>query len=394
MAALSGQEIELLAEKKLQGTITPEENRLLEEWLQEQQADSQIVWDSADADEAALKDRLLRRIKESVGLGEKAPVRKLRTMRWWAAAAVLLLLSSGSYFFFFHPGRQSAPVADDHLLKHDVSAPVASKAMVILSNGNKIYLDSLGNGSLATQDGVSLVKLADGQLAYYGAGSGVLYNTLYNPKGSKAIHLTLSDGTKVWLNAESSLKYPVTFTGNERKVEINGEGYFEVATSFNASGSAKRPFIVKKGETEVVVLGTHFNVNAYDDEEAIKVTLLEGSVVVNSHPAPGGTTVKLRPGEQAIAAGNSPVVLHRSPDIEQVMAWKHELFLLKEADIKTVMRQLARWYDVEVEYKGEVKEQFIVEMDRNTNVSNVFKILEATGGVHFSIDGRKITVMP
>jgi ferric-dicitrate binding protein FerR (iron transport regulator) len=209
------------------------------------------------------------------------------------------------------------------------------------------------------------------------------YNTLSNPRGSKVISLTLSDGTRVWLNAGSSLRYPASFASSavNREVKITGEAYFEVAHD------ASKPFIVSKNDVSVTVLGTHFNVNAYDDESDIKITLLEGSVRVNK----GSNTGLLKPGQQAQVSSSVKVL--NNTDVEQVMAWKNGKFSFNGSDIKTVMRELARWYDVNVEYKDEIKETFFVKLDRNTNMSNVFRILQTTGAVHFKIEGKKVTVM-
>lgn len=311
------------------------------------------------------------------------PVRRMIWPRLAVAASVLLMIAVATWLLV---PQQNEIVA----LPQDVSAPDNNRAVVTLANGEKIYLDSAANGQLAMQGNMKIVKLANGQIAYETAAGEVMkemqYNTLVNPRGSKVIDMTLSDGSKVWLNAGSSVTYPVAFIGSERKVEISGEAYFEVAAHVTASG-AKQSFkvnIADKGEVEV--LGTHFNVNAYDDEPDIKVTLLEGSVKVNKKNT-------LKPGQQA-AIHDSQLTLHENADTEQVMAWKNGLFSFKSADIKTIMRQLSRWYDVEVEYTTAIEEKFHVEIDRNTNVSNVFKILETTGGVHFKIESRKIIVLP
>ena len=312
---------------------------------------------------------------------------KTITMRWWlrriaVAAIIILVVGAGSYFLFFNHAKENEIAKKE--VKQDVPAPGLAKATLKLGDGTIVYLDKVKNGSLAMQGNVNVVKLADGQITYTGTGKEVMYNTLTNPRGSKVVNLTLSDGTKVWLNSESSLRYPIAFTGNERIVEITGEAYFE------AAHDPTKPFIVKKGDVQVQVLGTHFNMNTYEDEETTKVTLSEGLVKVKNEK----NTQLLSPGQQAQIKTNGQITLDRNADVEQVTAWKNGLFSFKGADIKAVMRQLLRWYDMTVEYKGEIREKFHVEMDRNTNVSNVFKILETTGGVHFSIDGKKITVMP
>ncbi len=370
------------------------------------------------SNQSVLED-LSERLWEEVEMGKEMPegddllVRILhrpvvRKMIWWKVAVVLLLVVAG---WFLVRGPKSGESGDGgpgtEVVRQDVKAPENNKARVTLSDGRTVSLDSLQNGLLADQSGVKLIKLSDGQIIYQSAesnspsplvekGLGDEVNTLINPRGSRVINLTLSDGTRVWLNAGSSITYPVSFVpfvGN-RKVEISGEAYFEIAHD------KTKPFIVStmlpsggRG-AEVEVLGTHFNVNAYNDEAEIKITLLEGSVKVSTQQSPNTKHQSiLTPGQQAIVT-LSGVEAHNDIDTEQVMAWKNGLFFLQSADIQTVMRQIARWYDVEVSYQGTINEKFIVKMDRNTNVSSVFKILEATGGVHFKIEGRKVLVMP
>jgi ferric-dicitrate binding protein FerR (iron transport regulator) len=243
----------------------------------------------------------------------------------------------------------------------------------------------VGGGTLAVQNEVQVMKTAEGKVVYTGATTKgeLVYNTLFNPRGSKVVDMQLSDGSHVWLNAGSSLTYPVAFVGNERKVTIKGEAYFEVAHDDS------KPFVVSKDDVSVTVLGTHFNVNAYDDEDALKVTLLEGSVRVASN----GNLKVIKPGEQAIAASGKLQVAS-DVDLNEVMAWKNGIFKFKDATIESVMRQIARWYDVEVSYEGKVTNHFIATIPRNVSAANAFKILEQTGGVNFKIEGNKVMVTP
>ena len=304
-----------------------------------------------------------------------------------AAAAIIVFLAAGADLFFSNNSNRQA-ISENQPTKpiRDIAPPVSANAVLTLADGSRIVLDSAGNGSLATQGAASIIKLADGRIAYTANAnsvSEVQYNTLTVPRGSKVMSLVLADGSKVWMNAESSLRYPTAFVGSERKVEITGEAYFEVAKN------AAMPFVVKKGDMAVQVLGTHFNVNTYEDEEQMKITLLEGSVNVSQ----GNNKSLLKPGQQA-RIQNGIMNVTNQVDIEEVMAWKNGLFNFKGDNINTVMRQLARWYDLDVYYEKQVTEKFYVKMNRNTNVSNVFKILETTGGVHFKIEGKKIMVMP
>jgi ferric-dicitrate binding protein FerR (iron transport regulator) len=294
-------------------------------------------------------------------------------------------VGAGAYFLLLNKPRHERvggagnPVANDAL-------PGRSKAVLTLANGSSILLDSVANGMLAQQGNATVVKLNNGQLAYNTLAekpTEVLYNTLATPRGGQ-YQLVLPDGSKVWLNAASSIRYPTAFAGKERKIEITGEAYFEVAKNTGV------PFIVSTNGMDVKVLGTRFNVNAYDDEATIRTTLLEGAVLVTKDAA----TAILKPGQQSRLTKSGVINVINDTDIEEAVAWKNGLFSFKSADIKTVMRQIARWYDVEVVYEKEVQEQFHTEINRNTNASKVFKILETTGGVHFRIEGKKVTVMP
>jgi transmembrane sensor len=316
-----------------------------------------------------------------------------RWARWWAAASIILLLGAGAYFLFFNRTEKPTEIVKT-VLPNDVKAPETNKAMITLANGQKVYLNNAVNGTLAMQGNVKLVKLANGQIAYQTASGETIneikYNTLTNPRGSKVIDMMLADGSQVWLNAGSAITYPVAFAGSERKVAITGEVYFEVAPSLlqRAGEEFKRPFIVSNGKMEITVLGTHFDVNAYDDEPDIKVTLLEGSVKVNN----GSGSSLLKEGQQAQVTNDVKVV--NGADLEQVMAWKNGYFNFKSVDIRMIMNQLARWYDVEVSYEGNVPAQHITgEISRNVNASLVLKMLEYAG-VHFRIEGTRIVVTP
>ena len=331
---------------------------------------------------------ILQSILQADKVQQPAVVRPMRRryLSGVAAAAVILLgLSIGGYFIFYHK-KPATEIAQAKV--QDVQPPKVAKAVITLASGQQIILDSMGNGTLATQGNVTIIKKEDGEIAYIGSpGSSpsgeaeVGYNTLSNPRGSRVISLTLADGSKVWLNAESSLTYPTAFTGDERKVTITGEVYFEVAHN------ARMPFVVQKNEVSVQVLGTHFDVNAYGDEMALKATLLEGSVKVTR----AGLSRVITPGQQAKVTANGDIqVANVNP--EKVMAWKNQLFWFENEDIQTIMREVARWYDADIIFKGEVTTHYGFVLQRNLPVSKLLKVLELTGGVHFTIEGNKITV--
>jgi transmembrane sensor len=310
-------------------------------------------------------------------------VRQMPWLRWSSAAAVILLSGVGIYLYLHHPSPKKtiATEVKQKPVINDVPAPVNSKAVLTLADGSKIELDSISNGTLASQGNVQIVKQADGQITYNGTDNEDLYNTLNVPRGSKVVTIKLSDGTQVWLNSESSLRYPASFRGTERKVEITGEAYFEVAHN------TTMPFLVKKDAMEIKVFGTHFNINTYEDEGINKVTLLEGSIQISI----SNHQTLLKPGQQAQI--KEDIKLVNGVNIEEVMAWKNGKFQFGEkADLNLIMKKIARWYDVDVEYEGgPIHQQFGGEMPMNSNLSEVLEILR-TSGVNFTIDGKKVIV--
>jgi len=302
-----------------------------------------------------------------------------------AAAAILIFISLG---IMFYPRKDSQkevlPIGEKFV--QDV-APGGNKAFLTLANGTKLSLTDATDGELAKQAGISIVKTEDGQLVYNvsntssDGNTAPLFNTIETPRGGQ-YQINLPDGSRIWLNAASSLRYPVVFKGNERKVELKGEAYFEIAEN-KAS-----PFRVLSNNQIVEVLGTHFNINSYPDEGIIKTTLLEGIVKIHS----GNNVALLKPGQQA-QVGHSIHV--KQADIQESVAWKNGKTQFSNADIKTIMRMLSRWYDVEVEYQGEmIGTGFGGSVSRSKNISEILKLLELTGDVHFRIEGRRITVMP
>lgn len=351
----------------------------------------------------AVESLTFRQLLQDKGyMNTAAPVPSIpaQRRRWiWAAASIFLLsILSGVWLYTgkkntdpitqMQPGKP-APLQND-------AAPGKNTATLILADGTSVLLDSTGNGEIANQGPTQIVKLQEGQILYKTDGSkttDILYNTMQTPRGGQ-YKLILPDGTKVWLNAASSIRYPTAFTGNERRVSITGEVYFEVAKVSDPAKQGKfQPFVVEKDEMRIEVLGTYFNVNTYEDESDMKVTLLEGSVIVTSagSEAPG---VKLRPGQQASVNNTDALSITNDIDLEVVMAWKNGLFDFNRADIKAIMRQIGRWYDLEIIYEGNIPtREFSGKITRNTNLSNVLRILEQSN-INFSIEGKTIMVKP
>jgi ferric-dicitrate binding protein FerR (iron transport regulator) len=263
-------------------------------------------------------------------------------------------------------------------------APGTNRAVLVLADGSSVLLDDAEQGELSRQANAIINKTADGQIVYENQAGAELvplvYNTISTPRAGQ-YRLTLTDGTKVWLNAATSLQFPASFPGKERRVKLTGEAYFEVASN------ASQPFIVETPQQSIEVLGTHFNVNAYEEETQTKTTLLEGKVKVQT----GSSVRVIKPGEQA--ASMQPGSLRVSEaDTEEAIAWKNGYFKFNKADIQTIMRQLERWSDVEVEYMGAVPtDLFVGKINRSENISGVLRILELSK-VQFKIENRKIIV--
>ncbi len=336
-------------------------------------------------DDQDIKETIWNSIHTSINTKNNI-VRPLFT-RWLAAASVILVLIT-SIWFWSNNGKEKSLIATNvnKKISNDI-APGGNKAVLTLANGSTIILDSAQNGTLSQQGNSKVIKLADGKLAYQKENSEetkIQNNTITTPRGGQ-YQLTLSDGSRVWLNAASSLRFPVTFSGEERRVELTGEGYFEVAHN------KEKPFIVLINKSEIEVLGTHFNINGYTDENNLKTTLLEGSVKVSK----GAESVLIKPGQQAVVNNSSEaIVINQQVNLEEIMAWKNGLFNFNEADIRTVMNQLSRWYDVNIIYVGTIpKREFGGEMQRDLKLSQVLGLLEKNK-VHFKIEGKNLVVMP
>lgn len=305
---------------------------------------------------------------------------RIRFLRKWplVAASIALVLGIGAYLWMSSK-KTSGPAT----AAVDIQ-PGKEGAILTLADGSTVLLDTIQNGVISLQGGAT-AKVVNGTLFYEGSGNEVVYNIMSIPKG-RQFHITLPDGTQVWLNSASSIRYPTAFIGDERRVEITGEAYFEVARN------KKKPFRVSvNNKAELEVLGTHFNVNAYDDEQNIAATLLEGSVAVAS----SDHSVVLKPGQQAQVTKDMKNDINvANADVDKVMAWKNGLFNFEDASLEQVMRQLSRWYDIEVIYEKGIPEiYFVGEMGRNMPLIDVLASLETTG-VRFRLEGRKLIVLP
>lgn len=394
---MSNDRLKYLLEQYAADASTPEETMELFEWIKNLKDDVLFkekvkeLWTDHNLNEPLPQtdwNTIYTKITNAPVIGQRRIWPRI-----WAAAAIIASLSAGSYFILNKPVNEQPIAATSKLHPQDKLVPGTDKAVLTLANGNQIILDSAGNGALTQQGNIKIIKLDDGRLSYNSLKDKpqeVLYNTISTPRGGQ-YQVVLSDGSKVWLNAASSLRFPVSFTGDKRAVALSGEGYFEVAHD------AGKPFTVSVNGTEVHVLGTHFNINAYSDEATVKTTLLEGSVKVSK----GNTGKMISPGEQAVTGNNdnvvNPEIGVQQVDVDAVTAWKNGRFVFKGDNIQSVMRQLARWYNAEVSYEKNVtNEEFVgvINRSRYDKISDILEMMGKTGTVSFAINGRHITVMP
>ncbi len=371
---MGNQEAKQLLDKYLDGNSRPEEERLIK----------QAYHKEIHEDELDISEERYEEMKTQIWIGLKRDTRPSLTVRLWPkiVAAAVVLLVSGIGLYYFSTERLGIHGATSvSLYLNDLPAGT-NKAILTLENGEEMNLSDAQSGIVIKGSGLiytdgSVVKETHSLVAGMAA--------IHTPRGGQ-YRIELPDGTRVTLNAASRLKFPTSFTGQEsRRVELSGEAYFEV------SKDKKRPFIVQSGEQEVEVLGTQFNIHTYPDEGGTTTTLLEGSVRIHA----GGTSSESRrliPGEQANVRNDRIEVAQA--DMEKVLAWKKGDFVFNE-DIRTIMRQISRWYDVEVVYQGEVTHKELVgTISRSKTIVEILKVLEATGQVHFKVEGRRVTVMP
>lgn len=376
------QRLHELARKWKDGTITAQEEVEFNQWY-DAFDDTGLNEISAESVQQ-VKDRLYNSIKEKEHIEVVKPVKTLRL--WYpitAAAIVLLFLSVGIYLF---TGNQNNIVTSGSIAKEDMK-PGGNKALLTLADGTSIVINDAANGRLAEQNGVVITKTKDGQLTYEfksakhtGEAGITQFNTISTPKGGQ-YRISLPDGTLVWLNAETSIRFPVSFSKlKERKVELIGEAYFEVYKD------KLKPFKVSSDKQEVEVLGTHFNVNTYKNETNYKTTLLEGSVRLHT----AVSDVKLKAGEQAVLSGAAVDILKVNTD--EVVAWKNGFFIFNDESLKSIMRQLDRWYNVQVDYSTVPDTRYNGVISRDVNLSKVLSSLEVTGNLKFKIEGKIIKI--
>jgi transmembrane sensor len=372
-----------LAQKWKDGSITAQEQMEFNQWYDS--FEDTLLDDVSTESVSELKSRLYANILTQENIQAKPPVKSFKL--WYriaAAAVILVVLSIGIYI---NTSSYQKKNSNDYLVKEDVK-PGGNRALLTLADGTTIVIDDAADGKLAEQSGIVITKTKEGQLVYQfedkesqGKELGNQFNKISTPKGGQ-YQVNLPDGTKVWLNAATSIKFPVTFSNlKERKVELNGEAYFEVHKD------RLKPFKVSSDLQEVEVLGTHFNVNTYKNESNSKTTLIEGSVRLHSAVT---EDIMLKPGEQSVL--NNKRVDVSKINTEEVIAWKNGNFLFNDESLISIMKQLERWYDVEVDYSTIPDTHYNGFISRNVNLSKVLKHLEVTGNLKFKIEGKIIKV--
>nr|WP_121272912.1 FecR family protein [Pedobacter schmidteae] len=376
-------EAEHLIEKYKAGLCSPEEELLLQKWFHH--LDEEEISELTPAD----LNTAIQKFEDNI----RGTILPSRTYKLWpgiAAAAAIIIVIGASLFLYQQQTNRSTPAVNQSEI-----VPGTEGATLTLANGKKIRLSDATTGELAKQGGVSISKTADGQVVYEigsAADNGQInptYNTLSTARG-ETYQVRLPDGSLVALNAETSLKYPASFASQkERRVELKGEAYFEVAKD------KAHPFLVVSAEQEIEVLGTHFNVSAYPDDQGTKTTLIEGSVNVDQRDQKRVWTQNriLKPGQQSVMLGHR-IDLRTDVDTESVIAWKNGQFVFVNEPIEQIMQKIARWYDVQVIYEGDMSNKaFVGTISRSKPISKVLSMIESTNTVHFKIKGRSVIVM-
>lgn len=400
-----------LVRKSWLGTLSEREQAALERWKNESEqnrllfekinsskellAEDLLKWDQYDT--SAITQRFLSRTGMSYN-ETKLPVpiipfSRNTLMRWVAIAAIFVLIAGFGWYFLSGIKNSNSPQSISRQEKVKV-VPGGNKALLTLADGSQVILDSSLNGVISRQGNVQVVKTQDGKLSYRVASAGkatqLSYNTITTPRGGQ-YQVTLPDGTAIWLNSVSSITFPTAFNEKERVVQITGEAYFEVSQLISKNTPEKVPFVVQAADSRITVLGTHFNINAYTDEEAIRTTLTEGAVSVSS----GTASVLISPGEQATLVKDKGYYKITHPDIEEVLAWKNGMFLFKNTSMQAIMRRIARWYDVSVRYQADVSGiMYSGGLSRKDSIEKLLELLELDGRVHFELKGRELSVMP
>lgn len=387
-----------IIEKYLRGDATEQECQLVNDWYYSFNDEGALSDAGLKQLHNQVRERIRMRLDESIRQVKAAEKRRSRSRQLAAAIVIPAVLTIGIYFISKKNTGSAVTDPGTVAIAEDTIVPGGNKATLILADGRKIVLDSAHAGIVGAEGGLQIIKPEDGAIVYKAStpnmqAGKVLYNTIITPRGGQH-RVTLPDGTTVWLNSASSLRYPIVPDGSSREVYLSGEGYFEVATALSETGN-KKPFIVsvhttRKDDMKVNVLGTRFNIMGYGDEEVVKTTLVEGRVELwnNSRNA------AIVPGQQATLSKTDSGFTLAKADIRQALAWKNGEFRFEKMSIQGIMRQLSRWYETEVEFKDNLDGIHLSGVfSRTADIKELLEVLETTGLVAFEIKGKKITVL-
>lgn len=384
------EEFQYLASRISDGTATENEVARYNYYYNQFQQDT--AWNEAELGKKSEMEQNIYQLVTKSLPGYDTKIKKIFFLKIVAAAAAIALF--GVLIYQQQQSRPSTTEATANILGEDI-APGTNKAELTLSDGTIINLDQSQDGLLADQGTAQIQKLQDGHIAYISekgkvsAEAEVVYNTITIPRGGQ-YRLKLPDGTNVWLNASSTLKFPVAFTDKSRIVELEGEAYFEVTSQYDKNGTRRQPFIVRTATQTVEVLGTHFNINTYESEGMIKTTLIEGAVKVSSSIT--AESKMLKPGQQAQLTKYGTFQLAQNIDTEEVLAWKNSLFYFNNTELSAIMGQLSRWYNVEIDIEDMPQKRFNGMLSRNVKLSQVLQMMEKTSGLKFKVEERRISM--
>jgi transmembrane sensor len=388
--------------RHMQDSITDDERTELESWLRED-GENYLLYEELMDDEKLGRaldemhsvdyDAAYEQLSQKLNLPPRAHKRKTHLIWWYMAAALLVLTAGGIlYFFLYTPTRSIPTPLVTAQQKPPGAAPDSQKATLTLADKTVIVLSQVNNGPIATQGNSQVQKKNNGEIAYsYSTGSHDFedaYNTIQTPPGA-TYQVMLEDGSRIWLNAASTLQFPVHFKGDERRVTLIGEAYFEIAAAQSTKTGNKKTFLVHADDMDVQALGTSFNISAYKEDQQTNATVVEGLVKVNSR----NTDQLLPPGKKLVAKGDTISII--DADVKQEIAWKNGQFVFRNTSLQNVMNELARWYNVTVEYKEPMPPlHFSGEIQRQATVERALEMLELTGGVYFKVEGSVVNVYP
>lgn len=377
----SRRDFQQIIENYVSGKATPEEIALIEAYYAKLENQPDVLDEFTSEDSVEFAKVNFEAIQTKIKKAERKP----RSFYKYAVAAVLFLSVGMTVFYTLRKDIISKPVAEQTVAKKIDVDPGSDKATLTLADGSTIVLDNTNTAEVFHKNGLIISKTKSGELIYKIENASSTkpnaYNTITTPKGGQ-YQVLLPDGTKVWLNAASSLKYPEVLGKTERMVTLTGEAYFEVAKD-------GRPFYVNSKQQSVKVLGTHFNVNTYMDDNVSKTTLLEGSIALNTSK----NSKIIKPGQQALIGVNSLIAIDKDVDVQNVVAWKNGLFVFDNAGLKSILNQLERWYDIKIDYSDIPNKRYNGMVPRKAKLSEVLNMLELTGNINFKIEeGRTLKV--